>query len=76
MTAKPMTEDYVPLFPWMGVLFLGIALGHLLVRSDFRAIAPLARLPRGLAWLGRHSLAVYLLHQPVLFGVLWLATRA
>jgi len=76
MTAKPMTEDYVPLFPWMGVLFLGIALGHLLVRRDFRAIAPLARLPRGLAWLGRHSLAVYLLHQPVLFGVLWLATRA
>ena len=75
MTAKPVTEDYVPMFPWMGVLFLGIALGHLLVRTEFRAIAPLARLPRWLAFLGRHSLAVYLLHQPLLFALLWLATR-
>jgi uncharacterized membrane protein len=74
MTAKPVTEDYVPLFPWMGVLFLGIALGPLLIRSEFRAIASLARLPRWLAFLGRHSLAVYLLHQPLLFVLLWLAT--
>jgi uncharacterized membrane protein len=74
MTAKPVTEDYVPLFPWMGVLFLGIALGHLLVRTDFRAIMSLAPLPRWLAFLGRHSLAIYLLHQPLLFALLWLAT--
>jgi uncharacterized membrane protein len=76
MTAKPVTEDYVPLFPWMGVLFLGIALGHALVRNGFRAIAPLSRVPRWLPFLGRHSLAVYLLHQPLLFGALWLVTRA
>ncbi|HET7134461.1 MAG TPA: heparan-alpha-glucosaminide N-acetyltransferase [Casimicrobiaceae bacterium] len=76
MTAKPVTEDYVPLFPWTGVLFLGVALGHLLTRTEFCAIAPLARLPRWLAFLGRHSLAVYLLHQPLLFALLWLATRA
>ena len=75
MTAKPVTEDYVPLFPWTGVLFLGVALGHLLTRTEFCAIAPLARLPRWLAFLGRHSLAVYLLHQPLLFALLWLATR-
>jgi len=74
MAAKPVTEDYVPLFPWMGVLFLGIALGHLLVRTDFRAIMSLAPLPRWLAFLGRHSLAIYLLHQPLLFALLWLAT--
>ena len=72
MTAKPITEDYVPLFPWMGVLFLGIALGHLLMRDGFRALAPLARLPRFLRVLGRHSLVVYLLHQPLLMGALWL----
>ena len=74
-TVKPVTEDYVPLFPWTGVMLVGVALGHALVRNDFRAIASFARLPRWVAWLGRHSLAVYMVHQPLLFGALWLATR-
>ena len=71
-TVKPITEDYVPLFPWTGVMLIGVALGHALVRNDFRAIAPFARLPRWVAWLGRHSLVVYMVHQPLLFGALWL----
>ena len=75
MTAKPITEDYVPLFPWTGVMLLGIAVGHALVRNEFRAVAPLGRAPRVLAWLGRHSLAVYMLHQPLLIGLLFLAVR-
>ena len=75
MTAKPVTEDYVPLFPWAGVLLLGIAAGHALVRVGFAALAPLARLPAALRLLGRHSLAVYLLHQPLLLGLLWLFVR-
>ena len=75
MTGKPMTEDYVPLFPWSGVLFLGIAAGHALVASNFAMLAPLARMPRALCFLGRHSLAVYLVHQPLLLGGLGLAVR-
>jgi uncharacterized membrane protein len=75
MTAKPSTEDYVPLFPWTGVLLVGIAAGHALVRTRFAALAPLAKVPPLLQWLGRHSLAVYLVHQPVMIGALWLATR-
>lgn len=75
MTAKPATEDYVPLFPWTGVLLLGIAAGHLLVRTRFAALAFLARAPSLLGRLGRHSLAVYLVHQPLLIGALWLALR-
>ena len=75
MTAKPPTEDYVPLFPWTGVLLLGVAAGHALVRSRFAALAPLSRAPAVLGFLGRHSLAVYLLHQPILIGALWLFVR-
>ena len=75
MTGKPITEDYVPLFPWSGVLFLGIAAGHALVASNFTMLAPLARMPRALRFLGRHSLAVYLVHQPLLLGGLGLAVR-
>ena len=44
-------------------------------RNDFAAPAPLARAPRWLAWMGRHSLLVYMVHQPLLIGVLWLALR-
>jgi uncharacterized membrane protein len=70
---KPRTEDYVPLFPWAGVMLVGVALGHALVRNQFRTVTGLGRAPRVVAWLGRHSLAVYMLHQPLLFGALWLA---
>jgi uncharacterized membrane protein len=71
MTAKPLAEDYVPLFPWTGVLLVGIGAGHALLRSGFAALAPLARAPSGLRFLGRHSLIVYLVHQPILIGALW-----
>jgi len=74
-TVKPATEDFVPLFPWIGVVLLGIALGHELVRRDYLPVAPLARAPQVLRWLGRHSLAVYMVHQPILLGVLWLFLR-
>ncbi|HVO87508.1 MAG TPA: heparan-alpha-glucosaminide N-acetyltransferase [Casimicrobiaceae bacterium] len=70
-THKPYTEDYVPLFPWAGVLFLGVAAAPLLARpwaTRLRALEP----PRYLTWLGRHSLLVYLVHQPLLIGALWL----
>ena len=52
VTAKPATEDYVPLAPWAGFVLLGIALGHALARDAFRALAPLAAAP-ALAALAR-----------------------
>ncbi|HUH93016.1 MAG TPA: heparan-alpha-glucosaminide N-acetyltransferase [Casimicrobiaceae bacterium] len=70
MTHKPATEDYVPLFPWLGVVLIGVAASAALpgVRS---VIAPVSRRsPAWLAWLGRHSLIIYLVHQPLLIGAL------
>jgi len=69
-THKPTTEDYVPLFPWTGVLLIGIAAGHALARRQFALLAPLGHAPAALRWMGRHSLVIYLVHQPLIFGLL------
>jgi uncharacterized membrane protein len=71
MTHKPATEDYVPLFPWLGVVCIGIAAGAWLDAREFRPLQGIARrAPAWLNWLGRHSLLVYMVHQPLLIGVL------
>lgn len=63
----PATADIVPLFPWLGVMLLGLAAakafaGHPVWRTPA---------PRWLAWLGRWSLVIYLLHQPLMYGTLY-----
>jgi len=75
MTFRPATEDYVPLLPWMGVVLLGISTGHLLEKTTAGKKLLCSYLPFGFARLlalaGRHSLLIYLLHQPVLLALLW-----
>ncbi len=76
MTHKPFTEDYVPLVPWFGVLLCGLALGRIVFDSP--GLAAGRSLPAGwtwLAWMGRHSLIIYLLHQPLFMGILFLLLR-
>lgn len=76
MTHKPQTEDYVPMLPWFGVCLLGYAATKVLIQHKFLGkLADIQRLPRFLPWLGRHSLAIYLLHQPLLLGILIPATH-
>jgi uncharacterized membrane protein len=70
-THKPATEDYVPLVPWAGVVLVGVAAGQALARANFRPLSQLANAPRWLRFLGRHSLVVYMVHQPILLGALW-----
>ena len=77
VSRKPVTEDYVPLVPWLGVMWWGMALGQWLLgrRQAFVAGAiPAAAAP--LAWLGRWSLSWYMLHQPVMIGALMLLSVA
>jgi len=73
-THKPVTVDYVPLFPWIGAALVGVAAGDALLRRSFAPLAFLANAPRPIAWLGRHSLGVYMVHQPILIGALALVT--
>lgn len=74
VTHKPITEDYVPLLPWLGPFMTGSGLGALMARRGFAALARLPAL-RPLAWLGRRPLTIYLLHQPMLIAGVWGVAR-
>ena len=70
----PFSVDLEPIFPWLGPFLLGMAVAGL-AQGALRSGALVNPLARGLAWAGRHSLRIYLIHQPVLMGALWLIFR-
>ena len=65
--------DYYPVLPWSGIALVGIFVGYLVYPQgksriswpDWGQLAPI----RGLRFLGRHSLPIYLIHQPILIGI-------
>lgn len=78
ISRKPVTEDYVPLLPWLGVMWWGMAMGTWALHQRPHWFKPApgsdrGLVMRGLAWLGRWSLSYYMLHQPVLIGLLMAA---
>lgn len=71
VSRKPFTEDYVPVLPWLGVLWWGMAAGQWMLAKNAGWIQrPLPSGGRHLAMLGRWSLSYYMLHQPVMLGLL------
>jgi len=71
VTRKPVTEDYVPVLPWLGVMLWGAAAAQgLLARARGVLVGPIPRAGGWLALLGRWSLSFYMVHQPVLIGAL------
>jgi uncharacterized membrane protein len=86
-SVDPVTNDYVPIFPWFGLVLIGVAAGKALLAREAvhlaREAAPgtetlgLARwrvrdaLSRFLIWAGRKSLPIYLLHQLALLAILY-----
>ena len=76
MTHKPVTEDYVTLLPWFGVVLIGLFLGkfiyqyqHLVVLQSWQSEHPIFK---GLTFAGKHSLIIYMLHQPIFMGLLYI----
>ncbi len=67
--------DYYPLLPWLGIALWGVALGLWIYPQgqrrfplpDWSSFVPVT----SLRWVGRHSLIIYMLHQPVLMGLLY-----
>ncbi len=70
------TIDYFPILPWFGVSMLGVAVGSMLYKNNTRQFRfpdlSSTTLTKFCSWCGRHTLSIYLLHQPVIAGVLYL----
>lgn len=73
----PRSNDFVPVFPWFAAVLAGMGLGRLMIGTN--ATEWLRAHPPGrnilfnvLRFLGRHSLATYLLHQPILIACVYL----
>ncbi len=78
--------DHYPLFPWFGIVLMGIALGQAVFAADKKinkvssvlaTRAPVSGIyysyfVGSLAYLGRNSLTIYLIHQPIIVGAIWL----
>ncbi|RME17553.1 MAG: DUF1624 domain-containing protein [Bdellovibrio sp.] len=63
--------DFFPMIPWVGYLLLGQYLG-LTKKAFFEKEWPHNKVTLSLAFLGKHSLLIYLIHQPIIFLLLFL----
>jgi len=66
--------DYFPILPWFGVVLVGVFLGNLLYYNYNRRfkLPDLSKfsIVKGFCFLGRNSLLIYLIHQPVLIAII------
>ena len=67
------TIDLVSFIPWIASVLIGIYLMHI---SLFNVKIKNNKLTNSLARLGQHSLAIYLLHQPVMYGIMLAVSKA
>lgn len=71
----PFTYDFAPVFPWFGPVLLGVACGRVIVDTRLRSVLATVpvrgRVSRALQTMGRWSLVVYLIHQPILLAILY-----
>lgn len=60
--------DYFPFFPWIFIFFIGCFIGVWAKAGSFPDFAYRRRVPF-LSFVGRHALPIYLVHQPVFYGI-------
>jgi uncharacterized membrane protein len=70
------TLDYFPLLPWYGVVLIGVFLGNTLYKN-YSQVITIPNYSRFIivstfCFLGRHSLLIYLLHQLIIIGMIYL----
>ena len=65
-----VSADYFGVFPWLFLFICGYFIYRIFTRHDLTKI--LHSLPiTPLMWLGKNSLWVYMAHQPIIYGVLY-----
>lgn len=69
MSDRPSSMDYIPLVPWFGVFLVGMGVAHYLPSRPAGTVAKQWMTP--VIWLGKHSLPFYVIHQLVVYAVLW-----
>ncbi len=73
--SPPASNDYVPIFPWFGLILLGMAMARLALKMDLDQVLarwkPDNKATRILTFFSKHSLLTYLIHQPLLLGSLY-----
>lgn len=67
--------DYFPIFPWVSVVLAGMLLARGLDHYSWLKNPHWLGRFQALEKIGQHSLLIYLLHQPILLGGLWLFLR-
>ncbi len=69
--------DFVPVVPWLAASLAGIGFAKLGSAAGLWSWlgGKFSQAGRIIGWPGRHSLLIYLIHQPVLIGGLWLVTK-
>jgi uncharacterized membrane protein len=64
--------DYFPLLPWFGVVLLGLYFSKFWYAKGERKFNLRHELSKKnpICFLGRHTLLIYLIHQPIFIGIL------
>jgi uncharacterized membrane protein len=80
-TTDPASSDYVPVMPWTGMILIGVALANVAGQLGWlKYLAQQGSFKSGpgywLSFAGLHSLAFYLVHQPMLIASLYLFSLA
>ena len=67
-----IASDYYPLIPWIFLFFFGCFLWRMVEKVPAFMYKNHIR---PLAFIGRHTLIIYLVHQPIFFGGIWLVSK-
>jgi len=74
-TRAPLTNDFVPSFPWFALVLVGVAIGRTIIERPPAWLAAASRaFAERLGVLGRWSLPIYLVHQPLLLALVYVAS--